>query len=73
MTLTTDTTHANADPTTRVRATPVEVSRHVTSEGTVRWTRCPTCGGLRMALTPDDPRTAPLVSGGHAPDCPDSP
>ncbi|WP_049578047.1 hypothetical protein [Streptomyces sp. SBT349] len=57
--------------TTRTKRTPVEVSRHTTSEGTVVWSRCPACGRLRMVLAPDDPRTPPSVSGTATPGCQD--
>lgn len=33
--------------------THIEVSRHRTSEGLVRWLRCTECGRLRMLLQPD--------------------
>lgn len=63
-----------APPRTPIRTAPapVEISRHVTSEGTVLWLRC-TCGRLRMVSVPDSPLGTPLVAGGRTPGCPDCP
>ncbi|MEU6573524.1 hypothetical protein [Streptomyces sp. NPDC046805] len=45
------------------------VSRHITSEGVVVWSRC-ACGRLRMTLVPYGTDGKGLAAGGHANQCP---
>lgn len=45
------------------------VSRHITSEGVVLWSRC-ACGRLQMALVPYVIDDKGLTAGGHVIQCP---
>ncbi|WP_078856895.1 hypothetical protein [Streptomyces sp. NBRC 109706] len=71
MTTTIPTASTPTNPPEPPRAT-TELSRHNTSEGTVRWSRC-ACGRLRMTLTPKAPTTPSNPSTPEIPNTPETP